>query len=231
VRKRVSGPDLGCGCQYPDCHKVGGQRATCGTPTSNPLRRCVRQTPTYRSPSLSKAANFHISLHLPCALTRIMASATLIQWPSLVWERFQAETVANQNPEHAHTPPWSAQAHSLDNVITAPLQPNPCLQLTQVLEWELWNHEQTRANLQQEQTHCARLQGYIWKLERDITQWQASCETVYAALNEHRAEHAALQRDFDGVLAEVEEFRRKQPETKVSSCEYNTKIYIDFFVR
>lgn len=140
----------------------------------------------------------------------------MVPWPSIIWARYQADLATNQNADHASTPTQPSHTQSADGAVSAYAQPNPCLQLTQVLQWEIWNHDQTRIGLHVEQTHCAQLESHIRKLERDVAQWRESCETVYTALNEHRAEHATLQRDMNGVLAEVAQLRHEQYKSKVS---------------
>jgi hypothetical protein len=88
-----------------------------------------------------------------------------------------------------------------DDVNVASTQPNPLIQLAHVLQWELWNHEQARAALVLEQIHCAELQEYILKPRFELDQWRELCNTVYTSLNEHRAEHATLMHDMDGLVA------------------------------
>lgn len=144
-----------------------------------------------------------------------MASTAVTQWPSQTWTRYQAEVTANQIPAQARTPTWPAHLEPPHSDSAHP-QPNVSLQLTQVLEWEIWNHDQTRASLRAEQ-HCSEdLEGHIWKLEQDIAQWQQACHTISVALGEHRSEHANLQKDLDGMANELEYLRRLQPASQVS---------------
>ena len=140
-----------------------------------------------------------------------MASTMMTQWPSQIWANYQAEVAANQIPEQAHTPTWPAYLQPPNSNTSARPQPNLCLQLAQVLEWEIWNHDQTRAGMRAEQNRCEELEGHVWKLEQDIAQWQQACNTVCAALDEHRTEHANLQRDLEGLTAELEQARQEQP--------------------
>jgi hypothetical protein len=149
-----------------------------------------------------------------------MAGTVITQWPSQTWAWYQAEVAANQITEQAHTPTWPAHLQPPHGNASAHPQPNMCLQLTQILEWEIWNHEQTRAGMQAEQNRCEELEGHVWKLERDIAQWQQACTTVSAALNKHRMEHASLQSDLNGIAVELEQLRQihHQPKREVSTA-------------
>lgn len=99
--------------------------------------------------------------------------------------------------ELARSPTWPASLPTPNAV--APMQPRPnlYLQLSQILEWEIWNHNHTRAQLGEIQERCAHLEGHIWKLEYDLEQWQKTSQTVYEALDEHRAENAKLKADME----------------------------------
>jgi hypothetical protein len=137
-----------------------------------------------------------------------MENTAVTQLPSLAWARHQAEVAANQNPGHAQPPTWPAHFEPPHSESLGQPQPNLLLQLTQILEWETWNHDQTRSSLSTEKARCGMLEGTVWKLEYDVAHWQQSCNTVYAALNEHRAENAGLKRDMDGLLIEVQHLRQ-----------------------
>jgi hypothetical protein len=104
---------------------------------------------------------------------------------------YQAEGLANQNYEPPHTPTWPARLES-PHVTGGQPHPNLCLQVTQILEWEIWTHDQTRGKLWTEHERCEQLNERNQKLEQDIVQWQQSCDTVYAALSEHRVAYASL---------------------------------------
>jgi hypothetical protein len=148
-------------------------------------------------------------------LSRTMADAATTFLPSLR-VNYQPEGSANQSCEPPHTPTWPAYLES-PYVTGGQPQPNLCLQVTQVLEWEMWTHDQTRGRLRTEQARCEQLYKRNQRLEQDVGQWRQSCDTVYAALSDHRIAHASLQRDMDGVVAEISELRQQQCEAKVSS--------------
>jgi len=150
-----------------------------------------------------------------------MAGTVMMQWPS---QTYKAGATANQIPARARTPTWPAQLEPPHSNSTD-LQPNTFLQLTQVLEWEVWNHDQTRAVLRAEQNRSGDLEGHIWKLEQDIAQWQQACHSISVAFAEHRNEHANLQKDLDGMADELEHLRRLQPESQVSSASDVVRTY------
>ncbi|KAF2844488.1 hypothetical protein T440DRAFT_523467 [Plenodomus tracheiphilus IPT5] len=141
-----------------------------------------------------------------------MAGTMLKQWPSEAWARYLAQVTADQIPEQGHTPTWPAYLEPPYSNTDAHPQPNTFLQLTQVLEWEIWNHDQTRARLSAEQHRSEQLDGHVLKLEQDITQWQQAYHTISVALGEHRNERANLQSDLDDMAAELKQLRRLQPE-------------------
>jgi septal ring factor EnvC (AmiA/AmiB activator) len=154
--------------------------------------------------------------HSRINLENTMAGTTTQQWPSLTYVRQQAEVATNQSNEPARTPTWPAHLEPLNNAVIALPQPNLLLELARILEWEISYHDHTRAQLYAEHARCEQQETQIWKLKQDLVHWRRSCDTVYAALNEHRAEHASLQRDMEGVLTELAQLRQQDHESKVS---------------
>lgn len=141
-----------------------------------------------------------------------MASSE-VTWPSLIWARHQPEALTNQQ---ARILTWPAPLQPPnDTVAAAHPQPNLYLQLTQILEWEIWNHNQTRAALHSQTALCEDLETHVQHLTRKIAQWEESCNTVYSALNEHRRENTALKHDMDCLSEELEYLRQRRLEREV----------------
>ncbi|KAF1840096.1 uncharacterized protein K460DRAFT_322427 [Cucurbitaria berberidis CBS 394.84] len=136
-------------------------------------------------------------------------AAAEVTWPSLVWSRHRQNDTANQTAE-AHTPTWPAPLPTPSNSVAAQPQPNLYLQLSQILEWEIWNHNQTRAGLCSELTRRTELEAQIWKASHDLAQWQETCQTVYGALNEHREENANLKLDLEAATSELRRLKEQQ---------------------
>lgn len=82
-------------------------------------------------------------------------------------------------------------------------QPDLYLQLSQILECEISNHIQTRAELLAETTRRSELENQVWKQLQDISEWQNACQTVYSSLDQHRAEAARLKLELDVANAEL----------------------------
>jgi hypothetical protein len=126
-----------------------------------------------------------------------------ITWPSQHRTAPKVEPVPAQ--QVLHSPTWPTQ---LPQVMQT--QPNLFLQLTQILEWEIWNHNQTRTILAAEKHCVSELNVKLWKLLRERDNWEETCQTVYGVLDDHRRENAAMKRDIESLTAELEHLR--QPE-------------------
>jgi hypothetical protein len=81
--------------------------------------------------------------------------------------------------------------------------PNLYFQLSQILEWEIWNHSQTRDELCAEQQRRNLLEGQMWHLASELAQWQAACQEAYAMIDAHRAEQTILKQGMDGLSLEL----------------------------
>jgi hypothetical protein len=139
-------------------------------------------------------------------------TAVEVDWPTLLWRRQQQAS----GVELARDPTWPAALPAPGQCVVGP-QPNLYLQLTQILEWEIWNHNQTRAQLAAEYSNREELDARVWQLSHDLEHWQHECQQVYTALGEHRAQYAALQRELEAATA------LRQPEVaKIYVCHYDT---------
>ena len=84
-------------------------------------------------------------------------------------------------------------------------QPDLYLRLSQVLEGEIWAHNETRANLATEEARRMDLEQKVQQQTYQITQWQDACRTTYAALDNHRAEHANLLYEYEKLKAQLQD--------------------------
>ncbi|KAF1347268.1 hypothetical protein EJ07DRAFT_31304, partial [Lizonia empirigonia] len=133
-------------------------------------------------------------------------AASDVTLPSLLWRRRQNESGnnANDSVELAHSPTWPAMLPSPRNAApVACTQPNLYLQLSQILEWEIWNHNQTRAQVYTEHARCGKMETEIWRLSQIISQWEGTCRAAHAALDEHRMEHIKLVQELEATAAEL----------------------------
>jgi hypothetical protein len=129
-------------------------------------------------------------------------SAPTVALPSLFWRRYQANSSSSNTTEPvelAHTPTWPANLPLQAG--TGQPQPNLYLQLSQILEWEIWTHNQTRGQLASEKGRCAALEARICEISNELTHWQKTCQDAYNALDEHRAEHGRLRQELETVAA------------------------------
>jgi hypothetical protein len=138
--------------------------------------------------------------------------AERITWPS------QHRTAPEVEPAHAqqvlHSPTWPTQLPQAMQT-----QPNLFLQLTQILEWEIWNHNQTLTILVAEKHRVSELNVKLWKLLRERDNWEETCQTVYGVLDNHRRENAAMKGDIESLTAELEYLRQlkiAQPQVMIS---------------
>ncbi len=131
-------------------------------------------------------------------------STSAVNLPSLFWRRRQAGLTSNDATEPvelAHTPTWPAHLPPPVNAISGYPQPNLYLQLSQILEWEIWTHNQTRVELASEKGRYAELEARMYKISDELAHWQKTCQDVYAALDEHRVEHGKLRQEMDTAAA------------------------------
>ncbi|EDU46059.1 hypothetical protein PtrEW4_011747 [Pyrenophora tritici-repentis] len=157
--------------------------------------------------------------------------AVEVTWPTLLAAR-QQNDAANQLSNNVHTPApleapvnYAAPQDAAINHATpleAPVnynmpfgQPNLYLQLSQILEWEIWNHNQTRAALCTELARRAETETEIHMKSQELERWKESCHIVYTALDEHRAENASLKLDIEALTAELRHRRELQAQPKV----------------
>jgi hypothetical protein len=133
-------------------------------------------------------------------------SAVEVTWPTLLAAHHQQQDLA----ERPRTPTWPASLPPPNDHATPQPQPNLYLQLSQILEWEIWNHSQTRSGLCSELTCRMELETQVWKLNRNLAQWQESCNIAYAALDEHRAENTNLKLNVEALTDELRHLRQIQ---------------------
>jgi hypothetical protein len=141
---------------------------------------------------------------LPNIYSNMSTSASAVTLPSLFWRRHQANSSSSNTTEPvelAHTPTWPAHLPLQTGTNAGQPQPNLYLQLSQILEWEIWTHNQTRGQLASEKGRCAVLEARMCEISNELTHWQKTCQDAYNALDEHRAEHGRLRQELDIVAA------------------------------
>ena len=120
-------------------------------------------------------------------------TAVPVDWPTLL-RRQQGEVQGASNIEHSRNSSWPISSASPIRNCGTGTQPDLYLQLSHILEWEIWNHNQTRDHLATERDKVSELNSLVWRLSQDIDQWRSACQQGYAALDQHRAENAELKR-------------------------------------
>lgn len=134
------------------------------------------------------------SLHIATVMEVDMAgTAVPVDWPTLLW-RQQGEAQDASNIDHNRNPAWTMPTASPIRSCGTSMQPDLYLQLSHILEWEIWNHNQTRGYLTTERDKVSELNAQVWRLSRDIEQWRDACQQGYAAIDQHRAENVELKR-------------------------------------
>lgn len=127
-------------------------------------------------------------------------------WPSLVVEaRRRAEA-----DRKGHGCSCSCSGIDPSNSEDLELPNNTMLQpselyfrLSQLLEGEIWHHNQTRTTLYAEMANREELERHNQMQAHTLSQWEQTYETVCASLDEHRMESAQLKQELEGVNAEL----------------------------
>lgn len=169
------------------------------------------------------------SHHTICSFTNsdMSSSVSSVALPSLLWRRREANSVNSNDSEPvelAHTPTWPAHLPLQAKAFPGQPQPNLYLQLAQILEWEIWTHNQTRGQLTNEKDRCAELEARICQISDELSHWQKTCQDAYKALDEHRQEHGRLCQELHTAAAErgnVQAQNRKvccDPIHRISFC-------------
>ncbi|KAF2000218.1 hypothetical protein P154DRAFT_534884 [Amniculicola lignicola CBS 123094] len=97
--------------------------------------------------------------------------------------------------------------------------PDLYLQLSRVLEHEIWNHNQTRGELSNEANRRVELKRQLWKQAQDLAQWQEACRTVYTSLDKHRAQETRLKQELAEAKAELATVNEENSSQTLSSIE------------
>lgn len=129
-------------------------------------------------------------------------------WPTLHPLRHQQNDATNRPAGNPRTPALPALLQAPVDHAPPQLQPNLYLQLSQILEWEIWNHNQTRGGLCSELTHRMQLEAQVLSLNNELAQWKEGCRIAYAALDEHRAENSNLKLDVEALTDELRHLRQ-----------------------
>ena len=132
-------------------------------------------------------------------------------WPSVITSAKEKEE-NNTNTEGAVG--LGIQANMM------PSQQHLYLRLSQLLECEIWNHNETRAALAAEEVRRHDLEQQLQQQTYHVNQCEHACRTTYAALDSHRAENAKLRLELDEVTTELT--RVKQGVTVSQSASNST---------
>lgn len=131
-----------------------------------------------------------------------------VTWPTLHPLRHQHPDATNQLVEQPSNPTWPAPLQPPSNQATPQPQPNLYLQLSQILEWEIWNHNQTRSGLCSELARRTELEAQVWRLNNELAQWQENSRIAYTALDEHRTQNSNLKLDIEALTDELRHLRQ-----------------------
>ena len=80
---------------------------------------------------------------------------------------------------------------------------NQYFQLSQLLQGEIWAHNQTRTELQAEIERRVEADNALWKRTEQVSEWSTACQEAYAALDQHRMEEAQLHEDIRSLKSEI----------------------------
>jgi hypothetical protein len=81
------------------------------------------------------------------------------------------------------------------------------LQLSQILQCEISQHKQTRAELNKEQMRREGMENLVQQQAETIVRWQGAYEQAYASLEDHREQNATIQRAMEAMTAEIAQLR------------------------
>jgi hypothetical protein len=147
----------------------------------------------------------------------VIMDDTATTFPSLTWRRSHEAQPSNVEAiELSRTPTWPANLPGPESSIGNQPQPDLYLQLSQILEWEIWKHNHTRCDLSNERGRCRELEARVHQISTELVHWQKACQTVYTALDEHRAAYAKLQLDNEAITAELRRQRSKRDRKVIS---------------
>lgn len=106
--------------------------------------------------------------------------------------------------EQQYTNYWY-QSHSSNDTQDGIMPPENdlYLRLCQILECEIWNHGQTRAELYAEQGRHNELELVNQQHKDLLSQWQQAYQTVHASLEEHRTYNGHLKLEIDQLAVEL----------------------------
>jgi hypothetical protein len=100
---------------------------------------------------------------------------------------------ASEPVELAYTPTWPEYLQDSANNFMVQPEPTIHLQLSQVLEWEIWTHNQTRAKLVSECMRSAELAIQVTRLSYELALLRKSCQT---SQHESKGSLATLSSNF-----------------------------------
>lgn len=141
-----------------------------------------------------------------------------ITWPSMVAAQRRQNDAANQLTPEPRTPTWPASLPKPSHSAPSQPQPNLYLQLSQILEWEIWNHNQTRAGLHAERVRRTELEAEVWKLSQAIGQWQATHQAACATVEDHQVENESLRADLEAMKHRIRQLQEQQQLPEVREC-------------
>lgn len=98
---------------------------------------------------------------------------------------------------------FSQDAANSDRATTIWMIPaaNQYFRLSQLLQGEIWAHNQTRTELQAE---IERRDNALWKRTEQVSEWSTACQEAYAALDQHRMEEEQLHEEIQSLKSEIE---------------------------
>jgi hypothetical protein len=146
---------------------------------------------------------------VPQSIESVIMDEVEATWPTLHPLRHQHHDATNRLAEHHRMPTWPSPLQTPENHASPQLQPDLYLQLSQILEWEIWNHNQTRGGLCLELARRTELEAQVCRLNQELAQWQESNRIAYGALDEHRAENSNLKLDVEALTDELRHLREQ----------------------
>ena len=91
---------------------------------------------------------------------------------------------------------------------TMPQQEDLYLRLSQVLQYEILHHKQTRAELYAEQRRRGELENFVQQQAQTISHWERSYRIVHNSLEEHRTQNMNVKREMEAINAELGRFKQ-----------------------
>jgi hypothetical protein len=139
--------------------------------------------------------------------------------PPLFPRQHQTESVGNGTTEPvelALTPTWPMHLPESTIPVTGQQTTTSYLELSQMLQWEMWAHNQTRIKLSSELGQSAWLCAQVHKLSNELAYWRNAGQTGCVGPSTNQAKHGQLYQEARAVTAEAISYDQRERKVRKS---------------